>query len=444
MSNKYVMLFIIAVVTSIAVWIVLPNNPGLRLGNNYREIDTRLGLDLVGGVQALLEADIPEDVEVDPESLNTAIDIVSNRANGLLGVGEATVQRAGDRRIVVELPGETDPEQALATLGEIGQLEFVDLGAPSGSFVGQRIVTDFQLFEEVPEGTQVWPTVMTGDHLENVSVTRDPLNGEILVAFSLDDTGAEIFAQHTASNVGEVLAIVLDKVIISAPTINSAIPNGNGTISGNFTVETANELAIQLRYGSLPIPLRIAETRTVGPSLGQVSLERSLVAGLIGFGIVVLFMGLYYRLPGLIANVALVIYAVITFAIFKWVPVTLTLPGIAGFVLSVGVAVDANILIFERMKEELRNGKKLSTALEIGFRRAWPSIRDSNLSTLITCGILFWFGNNFGASIVKGFAVTLSIGVVVSLFTALTVTRTFLDLVISNLRIKNLNSWFGA
>jgi preprotein translocase subunit SecD len=236
----------------------------------------------------------------------------------------------------------------------------------------------------------------------------------------------------------------LDNRLISAPVIQGPITEGQGQISGDFTSEEANNLAVQLRYGSLPIPLEVVENKTVGPTLGQDSLQKSTVAGMIGLGVVIAFMALYYRLPGVLADLALLIYATTTFALFKLIPVTLTLPGIAGFVLSIGVAVDANVLIFERMKEELRGGRTLMQAIDLGFSRAWPSIRDSNLSTLITCGILFWFGNTFGASIVKGFSLTLAIGVLVSLFTAITVTRTFLHLVLDNIKLVEHPRWFGV
>ncbi len=203
-------------------------------------------------------------------------------------------------------------------------------------------------------------------------------------------------------------------------------------------------LAVQLRYGSLPIPLKVVESSTVGPTLGEDSLRKSAIAGVIGLAVVMIFMAVYYRLPGVLADLALLIYATVTLALFKLIPVTLTLPGVAGFVLSIGVAVDANVLIFERMKEELRAGRTLYQAIDTGFSRAWPSIRDSNLSTLITCAILFWFGSTFGASIVKGFSLTLALGVLVSLFTAITVTRTFLHVVLDGIRAAESPRLFGA
>jgi preprotein translocase subunit SecD len=284
---------------------------------------------------------------------------------------------------------------------------------------------------------------MAGTALSNVGVTTDPQTGEYLVAFELKGDARNTFADFTTNNIGKILAIVLDGQIISAPSIQNPITDGQGVITGNFTNESANALAVQLRYGSLPVPLKIASSETVGPTLGKESLQQSLVAGVIGLIIVILFMGLYYRLPGILADIALLVYTLLTLAIFKLIPVTLTLPGIAGFVLSIGVAVDANVLIFERMKEELRAGRTLRQAIDIGWSRAWLSIRDSNLSTLITCLILYIFGNTFGASIVKGFSVTLAIGVGVSMFTAIVVTRTFLHLIMDRIDFSTRKSWFN-
>jgi len=227
------------------------------------------------------------------------------------------------------------------------------------------------------------------------------------------------------------------------PVIQQAITDGQGQISGNFTTESANTLAVQLRSGALPIPIKIVESRTVGATLGEESVRKSVMAGAIGLGVVILFMLAYYRLPGFVADLALISYALFTLALFKLIPVVLTLPGIAGFILSIGMAVDANILIFERLKEELRNGRTIHQAIDLGWNRAWPSIRDSNSSTLITCLILYAFGSSFGASIVKGFSVTLALGVGVSLFTAIIVTRTFLHLVLDNVKLADHPRWFG-
>jgi len=442
------LLILIIAIVAVAIWFDLPNNPGIHVFGIDKAIETRLGLDLVGGVQALLEADLPEDVEIDAEAMSTARTIVENRVNGL-GVSEAVVQQAGDRRIVVELPGETDPEKALATLRQTGLLEFVDMSDISVeqaiALVGTKIETDFAQSSEavdLPENAPVFPTVMTGTGLKNVGVTTNQA-GEYEVAFELKPEEASIFADYTAKNIGTVLAIILDKEVISVPTINSAITDGQGVVSGSFTSEGANALAVQLRYGSLPIPLKIVETRTVGPSLGQDSLQESAFAGIVGFTIVILFMALYYRLPGIIADFAIIIYAILAFALFRYIPITLTLAGIAGFLLSTGSALDANILIFERLKEELRSGRTIQQSVDIGWRRAWPSIRDSNIATLITCTILFWFGSQFGATIVKGFSLTLALGVLVSLFTAIVISRTFLSLVLGWLKPTNYARWFG-
>ena len=442
----------ILILLAISIYINLPNHPGIHLGNFNKEIKTQLGLDLVGGVQALLEADLPADVDISQENMQTARGIIEDRVNGL-GVSEAVVQIAGDRRILVELPGEQDPEQALSTIKETALLEFVDFGDVSAQDVSllytTKIKTDYQTSNDAEDLSPdsptdpVFHTVITGASIKQVGVTTDAL-GNPQVLFELTPEGSIIFSEFTAANVGKMLAIVLDKEVISSPVINEAITGGQGSISGNFTIETANELAIQLRYGSLPIPLKVVQTQTIGPTLGEDSLDKSLIAGIIGMVVVMVFMALYYRLPGLIADLALLMYALVTFAVYRWIPVTLTLPGIAGFILSLGVAVDANVLIFERMKEELRRGRTIQQAISLGWDRAWPSIRDSNLSTLITSAILFWFGSTFGASIVKGFSLTLAIGVLVSLFTAVTATRTFLHLMLDKIKATDRPELFGV
>jgi preprotein translocase subunit SecD len=259
----------------------------------------------------------------------------------------------------------------------------------------------------------------------------------------LSGEGAKVFGDHTAANVNRFLTIVLDKRVISSPRIESAITGGQGTITGNFTFESANTLAVQLRYGSLPVPLKVVETRIIGPTLGEDSLQKSLVAGLIGMSIVALFMIIYYRLPGIVAVLSILFYAAVSFAVFKFAHFTMTLPGIAGFLLSTGAALDANILVFERLKEELRLGKTLVQAVDQGWSRAWSSIRDSNLATIITSLILYWFGSSFGATIVKGFSLTLMLGVGISLFTAIFVTRSLLALSLRYFKPRNLGLWFG-
>jgi preprotein translocase subunit SecD len=288
----------------------------------------------------------------------------------------------------------------------------------------------------------VYHTIMTGKDLKLVQVSQDQL-GQYVILFELTPEGADIFAEHTAANVGKFLTIVLDKQVVSSPSINSPIPDGQGEIQGSFTQESANALAVQLRYGSLPVPLKVVETRIIGPTLGEDSLQKSLRAGFVGMIVVMLFMAIYYRLPGVVADLSILFYGAIAFAVFKYFHFTLTLPGIAGFLLSTGAALDANILIFERLKEELRGGKTLLQALDQSWLRARSSIIDSNFATIITSGILFWFGSTFGATIVKGFSLTLALGVAISLFTAIFVTRTLLALVLRNFKPGNLQLWFG-
>jgi len=366
------------------------------------------------------------------------------------------VQAQGEHRIIVELPGIEDPEQAVETIKTTALLEFVDAGnipLPPGTVItttlgGPQVmppgaevtptteldpITPTQPALPPPSSPIIYETIFTGAGLKNVGLDHTQQN-EYIIPFELNPDEAQVFGEYTNSHVGQYLCIALDKTIISCPTIREPIPGGRGSISGQFTYETARQLAIQLRYGALPVPLHVESFNRIGATLGAESVEQSVRAGAIGLGIVLFFMLIYYRLPGALADVALIIYVLINFAIYKLAPITLTLPGIAGFILSAGMAVDANILIFERMKEELRRGRSLKTAIEIGFSRAWPSIRDGQLSTLIICAILFFFGTNFGASIVKGFAITLAIGTVVNVFTAVFATRTCLRLLADSSR----------
>jgi preprotein translocase subunit SecD len=447
----------------------------------YREVPIRLGLDLRGGLQAVLQADM-DCAKVNPADLQVTRQILERRANAL-GVSEITMQIAGNCRIVAEFPGVENPEQVIASLQQTGRLEFVDMGStpvPEGTLIqtdygqtGSTSPSDQATplpSTPTPEATntpasatpspevtptpspeatpapenKVYHTVLTGAALDPARiVVRQDQVGKFMIEFALKPEAKQIFADYTSTHIGQVLAIVLDGRVISTPVIQSAITEGSGVITGNFTEESANALAIQLRYGALPIPVKIVQTQTIGPTLGEESVRRSINAGVIGILTVILFMALYYRLPGLLADLALLLYTAISLMLFKMIPVVLTLPGIAGFILSIGMAVDANILIFERLKEELRKGHGLRQAIDLGWSRAWPSIRDSNISTLITCAILFTFGSTFGASIVKGFSVTLALGVLVSLFTAIIVTRTFLHLVLDNIKLAEHPRWFG-
>ena len=452
MRNMTTRIILIVIIVAMAAWIDF--SPKLELVNPFndqtlwsRDVNTRLGLDLRGGLQVVLEADLPEGTEITNEQMETAKLILENRTNAL-GVNESVLQVAGNNRIVGEFPGATDPDQIKATLGETGRLEFVDFGSNPVA-EGTTVQTDVDGGTATdpatadPTAPVVYHTVMTGDKIATALVSQDALNN-FVIEFSLTSEGGQIFGDHTSSHSQQYLGSVLDKVVISAPQINEPITGGSGVISGRFTRETANDLAIKLRFGSLPIPFKVVESRVVGPTLGQDSLQKSLVAGLIGIAVVFLFMGIFYRLPGMLADVSIIIYALIAFAVFKYFHFTLTLAGVAGFLLSTGAALDANILIFERLKEELRSGRTLRNAVDIGWTRAWSSIRDSNLATIITSLILFWFGSAFGATIVKGFALTLALGVAISLFTAIIVTRTLLNLVLNFIKPGEENlKWFG-
>jgi preprotein translocase subunit SecD len=425
----------------IAIWRPLPENYTEQQYRAIRATTLRLGLDLQGGMQVILEAQ-GDPTTVTGQSVEVARDIISSRVNQL-GVNEAALQVQGGNRIVVELPGVFDQQQALAAMQNTGFLEFVATG---DEFLepGTVISTTYGLTPEQIAAitrTKVYQTVVTGNDLalSDIQAGADRLTGKPIVRLGFNAAGKEKFATWTAANVGKPLAIVLDKKVVSSPVIQEPITDGKAMISGGkVDFNEAERIALLLQYGALPVPLKEVATRTVGPTLGQDSVNKSIVAGIIGLSTVLLFMALYYRVPGVLAGMALCTYTTLIFALYKLIPVTLTLPGIAGLLLSIGMAVDANILIFERMKEELRAGKTLRAAIEAGFDRAWTSIWDSNLSTLLTCVVLFIFGSQLGASIVKGFAVTLAIGVAVSMFSAITVTRTFLRLV-----YQLLGGWMG-
>lgn len=466
--NNWLIVMIIALVafslwTDLSKNISIPNPLNDKMLVN-RNTDIRLGLDLRGGLQTLLQADVADCNSVKPEDLQTSRQILENRANAL-GVSEITMQTAGNCRIVAEFPGISNPEEVVASLQQTALLEFVDAGATPLS-IGATVATDYGQTSATqptptpatasatpsantagaataPAPATVYHTVMTGAALNTVGVQVGSKPGTYQISFTLKSDFTKIFADYTTTHVGQILAIVLDKKVISSPSIQTAITGGDGSITGSFTSAEANSLAVQLRYGSLPVPVKVVESRTVGATLGEDSVRKSLTAGAIGLAVVILFMAFYYRLPGVIADLALVTYALISFMLFKMIPITLTLPGIAGFILSIGMAVDANVLIFERLKEELRAGRTLSQAIDLGWSRAWPSIRDSNSSTLITCLILYVFGNSFGASMVKGFSINLALGVIVSLFTAIIVTRTYLHLVLDNLKLGEHPRWFG-
>ena len=381
----------------------------------WRTVETRLGLDLQGGLRAEYQALPVGDKRPGPADMAIIKDITERRVN-TQGVSEPVVTTQGTDRVVVELPGVTDPETIRKLIGQTGLLDFVPLGSTQA--------TEGQVLDP-----KQYPPLFSGDQVASATVGQDQ-NGRPAVDFVLKDDGKNKFAQYTAANVGSYFAITLDHSVVSAPVIQNSIPNGNVQITGGglagFSAKDASQLVTILKYGSLPFPITALSSETISATLGTQFLDQTVLAGLLGISLVIAFMLIYYRLPGGVAAFALVYYTLVMYAIFRLIPVTLTLAGIAGFVLSIGMAVDANILIFERMKEELRLGKSLPAAVEAGFNRAWNSILDSNVSSLITATILY----ALGSSVIKGFALVLILGVLVSMFSAIVVTRTILRWVV--------------
>ena len=438
MKSHRRLLWLVAVITVLSIWMVLPEkfevtipflqNSKRTVGSpdiniNFgplkikRKFTTRLGLDLSGGTHLVMEADMSKIAEKDRKSaFDSAKNIVETRIN-MYGLTEPVVQesKTGEAyRIIVEIPGVANVEDAVGLIGTTAQLSFREEASESA-----KVATPSSYL-------QVWPkeSGITGKNLKKSEVIFDQNSGNPQVGLQFDAEGAKMFEELTKRNSGKTVAIFLDNQLLSAPRVNQAITGGNAVIQGSFTVKEAKDLAVLLNAGALPVPLKIVQQRHIGATLGQETIQKSLTAGAIGLMTVAVFMIVNYGFLGLIADSALIVYALIVMSIFKIIPVTLTLAGIAGFILSIGMAVDANILIFERMKEELREGKDFATSLKLGFARAFPSIRDSNISSLITCAILYWFGSG----IVRGFAITLAIGISISLFSAITVTRTLIKL----------------
>ena len=411
MKNKIIMFWLIVVIV-IASVITIYKKP------------TKLGLDLVGGSRIMLEARTTDTVtKITPEVMNRLQFAIESRVNKL-GVSETSVAQVGDKRLLVEIPNVTDLKEAEAFLGKTAQLEFKQPQLVNGQPVRDE------------KGAIIWQSAgLTGEDLKSASIGSDQA-GHWTVSLEFNSKGATRFGELTSQLVGQQMAIFFDGEEISAPVIREPIYGGRAEISGGdtngFSIEEAQKMVNLLNAGALPVPSEIIQENTVGPTLGAASIEKSKLASMIGIGLVMLFMLMMYRLPGLIADIALVVYGLILFALFKAIPVTLTLAGIAGFVLSIGMAVDANILIFERTKEELRAGRNLFTAINSGFDRAWTSIFDSNMTTILTCVILYFLGT----SVVKGFALTLFIGILVSLFTAITVTRNFMHLIFGTGELK--------
>jgi len=393
--------------------------PGLSVpdGEGTRVLETKVGLDLQGGLRVEYRAEPVNGRNPRPEDIEVIRGIIESRVNAT-GVAEPVITTQGSDRIVVELPGVSDPNSVRRLVGQTGSLEFVPLGKT------QKNKGD-------PIDLKQFPSLFPGTELQSAVIGQNQTSGRV-VTFQLKDNGAKLFADYTAQHIGDFFAIVLDGKVISAPVIKSSIPGGSVEISqdgtiGGYPLKEATELVTVLQFGSLPFPITELSNNTISATLGEQFLNQSLLAGAVGILLVMAFMIIYYRLPGVIASFALVYYSLVVLAIFRLVPVTLTLAGIAGFVLSIGMAVDANILIFERMKEEMRVGKSLPAAVEAGFGRAWNSILDSNVSSLITATILYLFGS----STIRGFALVLIIGVLISMFSAIVVTRSILRAVVA-------------
>lgn len=387
------------------------------------DIPFKLGLDLQGGTHLIYGADLSNIEKEDYDfSMQGLRDVIERRVN-LFGVTEPVVQtqKAGDNyRLIVELAGVKDPSKAIEMIGQTPFLEFKEQKENYEEIVAKNQKAIERGEKELEDPFQATP--LTGKYLKKAEVGFDQqMSYEPLVLLQFNDEGTKIFGELTQNNIGKPLVIYIDGVPISAPIVQERISGGKAQIAGNFTLDKAKSLARNLNAGALPVPINLISQQSVGPILGKVSLEKSLEAGVIGFIAVALFLIFFYRLPGFLASLVLVMYVVFILALFKLIPVTLTLAGIGGFILSAGMAVDANILIFSRLKEELAEGKSFSTGIEESFRRAWPSIRDGNLTTLIVAFILFGFGTSF----VKGFALTLSIGILMSMFSALIITKSF-------------------
>ena len=364
----------------------------------------RQGLDLQGGTHVVLEAEDTEEAKVNDDAMGRVVKIMEKRVNEL-GLTEPLIQRQGDRRVIIELPGIKDPDKAIQVIGKTAMLEFKD---------------------------EAGTTVLTGTDLKDAKEQTDQQN-QNLVSLEFSDEGGKKFADLTTKNVGKKISILLDGEVLTAPNVKEPITGGKAVITGSRTLEEAHNLAILLRSGALPVKVNIIETRTVGPTLGQDSKDKSEFAFAIGIGAVLLFMMLFYRLSGFIADISLMAYVVMLLFILKMLDATLTLPGVAGIILSIGMAVDANVLIFEHFKEEFRGGKTLRLSMDAGFKRAFTTIFDSNITTIIAAVVLFFFGTGT----IKGFAITLGLGVVLSMFTAITLTQYMLKLLIASNLFSN-------
>lgn len=413
----------------------LNSKAGLSIPH-FWDVPFKLGLDLQGGTHLIYEADLSS---IEKDNYDSAMqglrDIIERRVN-LFGIAEPVVQvqeASGQQRLIVELAGIKDPAEAIKMIGQTPFLEFKTERSEEetnailekqkeleGKTMEEALnIDNYQLAFEDPYFVS---SELTGKYLERAEIGFDQNTNNPYISLQFNDEGSKIFADLTSKNIGKSVAIYIDNSLLSAPVVQEEITGGRAQITGQFTVQEAKDLAKNLNAGALPVPIKLISQQSIGPSLGAISLNQSLIAGIFGFLAVVVFMIAIYRLPGFLASIALAIYILLVLALFKLIPVTLTLAGIGGFILSIGMAVDANILIFARMKEELNNGRNLLAAIEEGFRRAWPSIRDSNFNSLIVCLILF----NFATSFIKGFALTLGLGIILSMFSAIIITKILL------------------
>lgn len=432
MIKKVISIIIVLILGFAVAFFVFKSEP--KLNSNFENENSffknspfRLGLDLSGGSHLIYKADISGvksgEVSVSMDALR---DVIERRVN-LFGVSEPIVQvqssgfvSGEDEKLIVDLPGVTDVEKATAMIGQTPLLEF-KIEAPKDT--PQKATVDKDGKVSLDASPQFVSTELTGRYLQKATLEFDQTTREPKVSLQFDDVGTKLFAQITKENVGKMVAIYLDGAPISTPVVREEIPNGQAVISGNFTPTEGKQLVGRLNSGALPVPISLLSRQTIGATLGSNAVTAGVKAAIIGFLVVALFLILWYRLPGLISVLALCIYIAIMLALFKLLPVTLTAAGIAGFIISIGIAVDANILIFERLKEELRSNRTTTDAVANGFSRAWSSIRDSNFSTIISATILFWFGT----PLIKGFALTLGMGVLVSMFSAIMISRIFLS-----------------
>lgn len=420
-GNKHgrVLLFI-AVLVTLSIWIDLPSHPSIKLGAFQRDLKMRLGLDLQGGAHLVYKANL-EGIGDDDilDAMAGVRDVIERRVNAF-GVAEPIVQTSkvrDEHRVIVELAGVHDPQLAIRLIGETPQLDFRREVGTEEALKQFNIDDPASITGPIFERSQ-----LTGKHLKRSSVSFDPTGGQPQVNLEFNAEGKDLFAELTRNNLNKRIAIYLDGVPISAPVVQVEITNGQAVISGGFALEEAKQLASRLNAGALPVPIELIGQQTIGPSLGKLSIKQSVAAGIIGLIAVMLWMIVFYRLPGVVACVSLILYAIFFLAAVKLIPITLTLAGIAGFILTVGMAVDANVLIFERFRENMRLGRSVEYALDDGFKAAWGSIRASNVSSLLTAVVLY----SFGTSIIRGFALTFALGIVLSMFTAIVVSRTLL------------------